>query len=121
MFGGIDKRGVHLFMCDVEGNMIKTNILSVGSGQATAYAMMDAHYNWDMEKDACVELAVWAINCATYADAGSGGKCFAYWIPEGGNGWEKVVDGVDNSKMNWDRMVQKGKTGVKEFRENCGL
>ena len=73
MFAGNDSTGQHLYYIDNEGNRIKGDLFSVGSGSTFAYGILDTHYRFDLTIDEAVQLGKHAIAMAVHLDAGSGG------------------------------------------------
>merc|ERR1712216_1121208 len=73
MNAGWDKTGPALFYCDSDGDRIKGDLFSVGSGSTFAYGVLDAHYNWELGDEEAQELGRRSIYHATHRDAYSGG------------------------------------------------
>jgi 20S proteasome subunit beta 5 len=74
MFTGVDKDiGTSLYYMDSEGNRIKGDLFSVGSGSMFAYGILDSYYKWEMTMEQSIALGKRAINEAAYNDAASGG------------------------------------------------
>merc|ERR1711977_94144 len=88
MIAGWDKTGPQLFYCDSDGDRIKGNLFSVGSGSTFAYGVLDNGYSWDLSDEDAQELGRRAIYHATHRDAYSGGTCSVYHIKE--HGWELI-------------------------------
>merc|ERR1711907_761091 len=88
MIAGWDKTGPQLFYCDSDGDRLKGDVFSVGSGSTFAYGVLDAGYHWDMEDEEARELGRRSIYHATHRDAYSGGTCSVYHIKE--HGWELI-------------------------------
>merc|ERR1712216_658300 len=88
MIAGWDKTGPQLFYCDSDGDRIKGDMFSVGSGSTFAYGVFDNGYNWDLEDEAAQELGRRAIYHATHRDAYSGGTVSVYHIKE--EGWTLI-------------------------------
>lgn len=103
---------------DSEGNRIKGDLFSVGSGSMFAYGILDSYYKWDMTMEQSIALGKRAINEAAYNDAASGGVVRVYWIPTDSDRWVKIEDGADNSEMTYKDMENKGVLGVERFHEN---
>merc|ERR1712070_806918 len=88
MIAGWDKTGPQLFYCDSDGDRLKGDVFSVGSGSTFAYGVLDAGYHWDLSDEDAQELGRRAIYHATHRDAYSGGTCSVYHIKE--HGWELI-------------------------------
>ncbi|PVU99825.1 hypothetical protein BB559_000384 [Furculomyces boomerangus] len=88
MISGWDKKGPGLYYVDSEGQRIKGNLFSVGSGSTFAYGVLDTSYRYDMETDEAIELGRRAIYHATHRDAMSGGYVRLYHIKK--EGWEFI-------------------------------
>ena len=91
MVAGWDKYGSALYYVDDQGQRIKHDVFSVGSGSIYAYGVLDADYKWDMDDKTATDLARRAIFHATYRDGGSGGFVSVYHIHGNTeNKWTKV-------------------------------
>jgi len=89
MIAGWDEtEGPSLFYVDSEGQRIKGEVFSVGSGSLFAYGVLDQGYSWDLTDEAARELGRRAIYHATFRDAYSGGTVSVYHITPAG--WTKV-------------------------------
>mmetsp|Transcript_550 Transcript_550/g.640 ORF Transcript_550/g.640 Transcript_550/m.640 type:complete len:265 (+) Transcript_550:168-962(+) len=88
MVAGWDEEGPGLYYVDSEGQRIKGQRFSVGSGSIFAYGVLDQGYSWDMSVEDACELGRRAIYHATYRDAYSGGTVSVYHVTE--KGWRKV-------------------------------
>ena len=73
MIAGSDHEGTKLYYHDNDGNRVRGDLFSVGSGSTYAYGVLDTYYRWDLTVDQAVELGKRAISEATYHDSGSGG------------------------------------------------
>jgi len=73
MLAGTDNSGEHLYYIDNEGNRLKGDLFSVGSGSTYAYGILDTYYRYDLSLKEAVKLGKRAISEATHHDAGSGG------------------------------------------------
>ncbi len=62
-----------MFYVDSDGQRLKGNLFSVGSGSTYAYGVLDAGYKFDLPVDEAIDLAKRAIYHATFRDAYSGG------------------------------------------------
>lgn len=92
MVAGWDKYGPALYYVDDQGQRIKHNIFSVGSGSIYAYGVLDAGFKHDMTDKEATDLARRAIFHATYRDGGSGGYVSVYHLHESGTDqkWTKI-------------------------------
>ncbi|KAL3901061.1 MAG: hypothetical protein SGCHY_000880 [Lobulomycetales sp.] len=89
MVTGWDKTGPGLYYVDSDGQRLKSNLFSVGSGSTYAYGILDAKYDYDnMTVDEAIELATRAIYHATFRDAFSGGFVTVYHMKQ--TGWEFI-------------------------------
>jgi len=88
MVAGWDESGPGLYYVDSEGQRIKGQRFSVGSGSIFAYGVLDQGYDYNMSVEDARELGRRAIYHATYRDAYSGGTVSVYHVTE--NGWVKV-------------------------------
>ena len=66
MVTGWDKEGPGLFYVDSDGQRLKGDKFSVGSGSTWAYGVLDQGYSWDMEVADAIELARRSIYHATF-------------------------------------------------------
>ena len=73
MIAGWDEAGPGLYYVDSDGQRIKGQRFSVGSGSVYAYGVLDSGYRWDMSKEEACELGRRSIYHATFRDAYSGG------------------------------------------------
>jgi len=73
MITGWDKTGPGLFYVDSDGQRMKNDLFSVGSGSTYAYGILDSGYKYDMSVEEAIELGKRAIYHATFRDAYSGG------------------------------------------------
>ena len=73
MVTGWDKKGPGLFYVDSDGQRLKGDMFSVGSGSTYAYGILDSVYKHDMSVEDAIELGKRAIYHATHRDAYSGG------------------------------------------------
>ena len=99
---GSDKSGTHLYYCDNDGNRIKGDVFTCGSGGTYAYGIVDSLRRWDMTLEEAAALGRKAIAEATYCDSGSGGVCNLIHIDQ--NGWHWINKGEDNNSMIWNRI-----------------
>ncbi|OMJ15477.1 Proteasome subunit beta type-5, partial [Smittium culicis] len=80
--------GPGLFYVDSEGQRLRGDLFSVGSGSTFAYGILDTAYKYDLETADAIELGRRAIYHATHRDAYSGGYVRLYHIKE--DGWEFI-------------------------------
>lgn len=73
MVTGWDKQGPGLFYVDSDGQRMKGDLFSVGSGSTHAYGVLDTVYDYDMSTAEAIDLGKRAIYHATFRDAYSGG------------------------------------------------
>jgi len=109
MVTGVDKTGPSLFYVDNDGTRLKGNLFSVGSGSTYAYGVLDAGYDFNMNLDTAVALAVKAIYTATHMDSGSGGVVRVYHCHE--KGWTKIHEGLDVNLLHYKYAEEKGLNG----------
>lgn len=88
MITGWDKTGPQLFYVDSDGQRIKSDLFSVGSGSTYAYGVLDAEYHFEMSVEQAIDLARRSIYHATFRDAYSGGSVNVYHVKE--TGWEYI-------------------------------
>ncbi len=73
LLGGVDKNGPQLFSLDALGGQIEERkVVATGSGSPTAYGVLEALYNPEMNVDEGAELAIKAIHNAMKRDSASG-------------------------------------------------
>ncbi len=99
MVAGWDTREQGLYYIDDDGTRLKGYLFSVGSGSTYAYGVLDTKYRYNMTKEEAVQLGKEAIYHATHRDAGSGGVVRVYNIVK--DGWEKIIEGDDVSKIHY--------------------
>nr|CAA66313.1 LMP7-like protein [Botryllus schlosseri] len=88
MICGWDKHGPGLFYVDSDGQRLKGNMFSVGSGSTYAYGVMDSGYRYDLSVAEALDLGKRSIYHATHRDAYSGGVVNLYHMKE--TGWEFI-------------------------------
>ncbi|WVO15417.1 proteasome subunit beta type-5 [Cryptococcus depauperatus] len=88
MVCGWDKTGPCIFYVDDDGQRLKGNLFSVGSGSTFAYGVLDQGYKWDLADEEAQELGRRSIAAAGHRDAFSGNTCNLYHVRE--NGWEFI-------------------------------
>jgi 20S proteasome subunit beta 5 len=90
MIAGWDKKGPALYYVDSEGNRLKGNLFSAGSGSTYAYGILDSKYSPTMSDEDAFDLGRRAIYHATHRDAYSGGIVRVYVVKE--SGWKKISE-----------------------------
>lgn len=63
-----------MFYVDSDGQRLKGDIFSVGSGSTFAYGVLDSGYDYDLSVSDALELGRRSIYHATHRDAMSGGS-----------------------------------------------
>lgn len=109
MVAGHDLNGTHLYMVDDQGDRMKGNLFSVGSGSTYAYGVLDSGYKWDLTLDEAVELGKKSIYHATHRDGASGGVVRVYHVHD--KGWTKMVEGDDVNELHYKYAAEKGCVG----------
>ncbi len=104
MIAGMDKDGQHLYYCDNDGNRIKGDRFTIGSGGTYAYGVLDTYYRYDLTLDEAVTLGKRAISEATYMDSGSGGGVNVYLVSD--KGWKRLVTFEDNNELVWKHKLK---------------
>ncbi|KAK0555071.1 Proteasome subunit beta type-5 [Tilletia horrida] len=99
MICGWDKTGPALFYVDSDGQRLKGDVFSVGSGSTFAYGVLDQGYKWDLTDAEAQELGRRSIYAATHRDAYSGNSVNLYHVRE--NGWEFIAN-YDAAALHWD-------------------
>ncbi|KAL4480421.1 hypothetical protein ABPG74_020937 [Tetrahymena malaccensis] len=118
MLTGWDHEGAQLYYLDNDGQRIKGNIFSCGSGSTYAYGVLDNEYHYNISLKEAVELGRKAIYHATHRDAGSGGVVRIYHVhaPNAqGKGWTIIEDGEDVNKLHYQYEGAKGVNGDGDF------
>ncbi|KAI8147104.1 proteasome component PRE2 [Fennellomyces sp. T-0311] len=85
MVTGWDQSGPNLFYVDSDGQRLKGEIFSVGSGSTFAYGVLDSGYDYNLSVSDAIELGKRSIFHATHRDAMSGGSVNLYHVTE--EGW----------------------------------
>ncbi|KAJ3196387.1 Proteasome subunit beta type-8 [Irineochytrium annulatum] len=98
MVTGWDKTGPNLYYVDSDGQRLKSDLFSVGSGSTYAYGVLDAGYRPDLTPAEAIELGRRAIYHATFRDAYSGGKVMVYHVQQ--DGW-KFIDRIDVMELHY--------------------
>lgn len=88
MICGWDKTGPALFYVDSDGQRLKGDLFSVGSGSTYAYGVLDQGYHFDLSDEEAQELGRRSICAAGHRDAYSGNTINLYHVRE--NGWEFI-------------------------------
>ena len=100
MIAGWDHTGPALYYVDNDGERLKGNVFSVGSGSTFAYGVLDQGYRPDLSIEEACELGRRAVHHATHRDAYSGGIINVYLIQE--SGWKKI-SGDDTNDLYYER------------------
>ncbi|KAL1115341.1 hypothetical protein AAG570_007371 [Ranatra chinensis] len=90
MITGWDKRGPSLYYVDSEGNRVKGNAFSVGSGSVYALGVLDSGLRANLTDEEAYELGRRAIYHATFRDSYSGGIIRVYHMKS--TGWERISE-----------------------------
>ncbi|OXG80318.1 proteasome component PRE2 [Cryptococcus neoformans var. grubii Br795] len=88
MVCGWDKTGPCIFYVDDDGQRLKGDLFSVGSGSTFAYGVLDQGYKWDLSDEEAQELGRRSIVAAGHRDAYSGNTCNLYHVRQ--EGWEFI-------------------------------
>ncbi|KAI8999499.1 proteasome component PRE2 [Gaertneriomyces semiglobifer] len=88
MITGWDKTGPQLFYVDSDGQRLKGDLFSVGSGSTFAYGVLDSGYRYDLTVEEAIDLGRRSIYHATFRDAASGGVVNLYHVKK--EGWEFI-------------------------------
>ena len=97
MIAGWDEAGPGLYYVDSDGQRIKGQRFSVGSGSVYAYGVLDSGYRWDMSKEEACELGRRSIYHATFRDTYSGGTVSGTSGPRGRRGRRRAPRARDSS------------------------
>jgi 20S proteasome subunit beta 5 len=103
MVTGWDKEGPGLFYVDSDGQRMKGDLFSVGSGSTFAYGVLDTNYNFDMTAAEAIDLGKRAIYHATFRDAYSGGMVMVYHVKR--DGWE-YISRTDVTELHYEYQDQ---------------
>ncbi|EKD04801.1 proteasome component [Trichosporon asahii var. asahii CBS 8904] len=98
--------GPALFYVDSDGQRLKGDLFSVGSGSTYAYGVLD---QWDLSDEDAQELGRRSICAAGHRDAYSGNTINLYHVRE--NGWE-FIDNYDLSEL-WYKYDEEKKNNAK--------
>eukprot|EP00745_Piridium_sociabile_P040458 TRINITY_DN77755_c0_g1_i1.p1 TRINITY_DN77755_c0_g1~~TRINITY_DN77755_c0_g1_i1.p1 ORF type:complete len:282 (-),score=28.54 TRINITY_DN77755_c0_g1_i1:280-1125(-) len=110
MIAGWDNKGPSLYLVNDQGDRVKGDLFSVGSGATHAYGVTDSALRKNMTVEEAVELGRRAICAATFRDGGSGGLVRVYHIHK--DGWTNVIAGEDASELHYMYAAQNGLTGM---------
>ncbi|RSH94990.1 Proteasome subunit beta type-5 [Saitozyma podzolica] len=88
MICGWDKTGPALFYVDSDGQRLKGDLFSVGSGSTFAYGVLDQGYSYDLSDEDAQELGRRSIIAAGHRDAYSGNTCNLFHVRQ--DGWEFI-------------------------------
>jgi 20S proteasome subunit beta 5 len=103
MVTGWDKQGPGLFYVDSDGQRIKSDLFSVGSGSTYAYGVLDAGYSYDLSVKDAIDLGRRSIYHATFRDAYSGGVVNVYHVKR--EGWE-FISQTDVMDLHYEYQVE---------------
>jgi proteasome beta subunit len=85
LLGGVDKKGPQLFSLDALGGSIQEQkVVATGSGSPTAYGVLEALYDPEMNVEEGMKLGIRAIHNAMKRDSASGDVIQAVKITAGG-------------------------------------
>ncbi|KAJ3228293.1 Proteasome subunit beta type-8 [Clydaea vesicula] len=90
MVTGWDKTGPGLYYVDSDGQRLKSDLFSVGSGSTYAYGVLDSLYDYNMSVEDAIELGTRAIYHAGHRDAYSGNTVNVYHMKK--TGWEFIYN-----------------------------
>ncbi|KAH6572169.1 hypothetical protein BASA50_010864 [Batrachochytrium salamandrivorans] len=99
MITGWDKQGPGLFYVDSDGQRLKNDMFSVGSGSTYAYGVLDSGYDFELSTHDAIDLARRSIYHATFRDAYSGGSVNVYHVQE--DGW-KFISNSDVMDLHYE-------------------
>ncbi|WRT69102.1 proteasome subunit beta type-5 [Kwoniella shivajii] len=88
MVCGWDKTGPCIFYVDDDGQRLKGDLFSVGSGSTFAYGVLDQGYKWDLTDEEAQELGRRSIVAAGHRDAYSGNTCNLFHVKQ--EGWDFI-------------------------------
>ena len=110
MICGWDKTGPALFYVDSDGQRLKGDLFSVGSGSTFAYGVLDQGYSYDLSDEEAQELGRRSIIAAGHRDAYSGNTCNLYHVRE--NGWEFI--GNYDVSQKWYEYTEKERNALQQ-------
>ncbi|KAH8929893.1 20S proteasome subunit beta 5 [Atractiella rhizophila] len=99
MICGYDRLGPSIFYVDSDGQRLKGNLFSVGSGSTFAYGVLDQGYRFDLTDEEAMELGRRSIYAAAHRDAFSGNSINLYVVKK--DGW-KFIDNYDVDKLTYE-------------------
>lgn len=126
MICGWDKTGPALFYVDSDGQRLKGDLFSVGSGSTYAYGVLDQGYSWDLSDEDAQELGRRSICAAGHRDAYSGNSINLFHVRE--DGWEFIsglwwgpltAENYDLSEQ-WYKYQNEKEAKAKEKKESAG-
>ncbi|RHZ67786.1 hypothetical protein Glove_299g36 [Diversispora epigaea] len=103
MVTGWDKTGPNIFYVDSDGERLKGDLFSVGSGSLFAYGVLDNGFDYDMSVQDALELGRRSVYHAAHRDAASGGSLNLYHVKE--QGWE-FIGNYDFDDLHWEYQDQ---------------
>ncbi|KAJ3170417.1 Proteasome subunit beta type-8 [Geranomyces variabilis] len=98
MVVGWDKTGPALFYVDSDGQRLKGDLFSVGSGSTFAYGVLDSGYHCNLSIEEAIDLGRRSIYHATFRDAASGGSVLIYHVRQ--DGWQ-VISRTDVTELHY--------------------
>ncbi|KAI8594174.1 Proteasome subunit beta type-8 [Geranomyces variabilis] len=98
MVVGWDKTGPALFYVDSDGQRLKGDLFSVGSGSTFAYGVLDSGYHYNLSIEEAIDLGRRSIYHATFRDAASGGSVLIYHVRQ--DGWQ-VISRTDVTELHY--------------------
>ncbi|KAJ3154078.1 Proteasome subunit beta type-8 [Geranomyces michiganensis] len=98
MVVGWDKTGPALFYVDSDGQRLKGDLFSVGSGSTFAYGVLDSGYHYNLSVEEAIDLGRRSIYHATFRDAASGGSVLIYHVRQ--DGWQ-VISRTDVTELHY--------------------
>ncbi|KAJ3173498.1 Proteasome subunit beta type-8 [Geranomyces variabilis] len=98
MVTGWDKTGPALFYVDSDGQRLKGDLFSVGSGSTFAYGVLDSGYHYNLSIEEAIDLGRRSIYHATFRDAASGGSVLIYHVRQ--DGWQ-VISRTDVTELHY--------------------
>ncbi|WP_456467367.1 archaeal proteasome endopeptidase complex subunit beta [Methanopyrus sp.] len=72
IIGGFNQEEPALYNLDPSGSIIEEDYTATGSGSPTAYGVLEAEYEEDMDLEDAIEVAVRAVRSALERDTGTG-------------------------------------------------
>ena len=96
MIAGFDNDGTpKLYYCDNDGDRLRGNMFSVGSGSPFAYSILENSWRYDLNDEEAIALGLKAVMHAVHRDCMSGGNQAVFIVRP--DGWS-LVKKQDNYK-----------------------